>query len=173
MAVCTRGAPGTAGPRQRCGGVSARPRPLGASVAAPASPRPEVRPRVHAPHGDVHGSASADTCRGGSPRSPAEPGAPKTQAREKPGAPEGPPPRLGSHRVQTRVPAARSREGGGSAAQQRTRGTRPAPGKGRIRGPAAGAGCVRLVKGREAVNEGRKRVFFWLDVMLEKNFPLF
>lgn len=143
MAVCARAE--LRGPRALASAAAAS-----RLVPAPWGPvwrhlRPhdlKVRPRVHAPHGDVHGSASADTCRGGSPRSPAEPGAPKTQAREKPGAPEGPPPRLGSHRVQTRVPAARSREGGGSAAQQRTRGTRPAPGKGRFRGPAAGTGCV-------------------------------
>lgn len=52
MAVCAHGAPGTAGPRQRCGGVSARPRPLGASVAAPASPRPESPPPgTRAPRG--------------------------------------------------------------------------------------------------------------------------
>lgn len=52
MAVCTRGAPGTASPRQRCGGVSARPRPLGARVAAPASPRPESPPPgTRAPRG--------------------------------------------------------------------------------------------------------------------------
>lgn len=173
--LCTRGAPGTAGPRQRCGGVSARPRPLGASVAAPASPRPESPPPGYTRPTGMFTAARARTPAAGEARAHLPSPAPR---KRRPGRSQAP--RKGLRHGSVPIgfkPGSPPREAGRAAAPRRSRGR---AGRGRLPGKVGfvarllGQGvCDLLVKGHEAVNEGRKRVFFWLDVMLEKNFPLF